>query len=365
MKIIHVTNNSEKATLGTERQVVYLAIAQKARGSDVSIMIDRPGVFTDACAQYGIPVVTADVLDSSVSLLSAGENTVQSLISQFRSLNASLIHCHTEHVASQAIPAANLEGIPCLFNAYNMKHILAARAMGLQFVSICPSRTGFERLKNVPGEEPFYIPNGTCAAPAAGAGRTETTRSPSLIFVGSLITRKGADIAIMTMAELRRRRGQDCPRLDIYGDGDQRAYLTEMVAVLGLQDAVRFHGFQLDILGNCPSTDILLVPSYREVGPLVVLEAMSRGMPIVATDVGDVPQMLPDPRHGRVIPPASIMALADSIESLLADIADGQFDPELLIERHHLLYSADKMAERMEAVYGQLLPDTSLAGRAR
>jgi glycosyltransferase involved in cell wall biosynthesis len=76
-----------------------------------------------------------------------------------------------------------------------------------------------------------------------------------------------------------------------------------MTAVLELNDVVRFHGFKLDVLEHCPNTDILVMSSRRETGPLVVLEAMSRGMPIVATAVGDVINMLPDRRYGRVIPP--------------------------------------------------------------
>ena len=143
--------------------------------------------------------------------------------------------------------------------------------------------------------------------------------------------------------------------LNIYGDGFQGRYLTEMAAVLELNDIVRFHGFKSGILERCSSADILVMPSRLEAGPLVVMEAMSRGMPIVASDVGEVSEMLPDRRYGRVIPINSITALADAIESLLADIADRKFDPNLLIELHRSLYSIEKWAERIEAAYDQIL----------
>jgi glycosyltransferase involved in cell wall biosynthesis len=140
-----------------------------------------------------------------------------------------------------------------------------------------------------------------------------------------------------------------------------------MTTVPELNDLVRFHGFKLDVLEHCPSTDIFVMSSRSETGPLVVLEAMSRGMPIVATAVGDVTNMLPDRRYGRVIPPNSVMALVEAIESLLADIAARQFDPDLLIERHSSLYSLEKWAERMDAVYNQILLNKSVkpAPRAR
>jgi glycosyltransferase involved in cell wall biosynthesis len=162
------------------------------------------------------------------------------------------------------------------------------------------------------------------------------------------------------MVELRRRLGEACPFLNIYGDGPIRKYLTEMAAVLGLSDIVRFHGFKSGVLEHCPSSDILVMTSRLETGPLVVLEAMSRGMPIVATDVGEVANMLPDRRYGRVIPLDSVMALADAIESLLADIAGGLFNPDLLIERHRSLYSTEKYAERTEAAYNQILLNSSV-----
>ena len=168
---------------------------------------------------------------------------------------------------------------------------------------------------------------------------------------------KGIDVAILSVAELRRRRGPDCPTLSVYGDGEQGKYLKEMVNVLGLSDIVRFHGMQPGILEHCDSTDILIMPSRFETGPLVVLEAMSRGMAIVATDVGEVVEMLPDRRYGRIVPVDSIVALADAVEALLGDIACGQFDPNLLIERHRSFYTNDKMADRVGAIYKKVLLD--------
>jgi glycosyltransferase involved in cell wall biosynthesis len=180
-------------------------------------------------------------------------------------------------------------------------------------------------------------------------------------MAGDLHPRKGIDVLILAMVELRRRLGPACPILNIYGDGFAEKYLTEMTAVLGLGDIVRFHGFRLGILESCPGSDILVLPSRDEVSPLVVLEAMSRGMPIVATDVGEVANMLPDGRYGRVVPKDSVMPLADAVELLLEDIAGGRFNPDLLIERHRSFYSIEKFAERTETAYRQILLNSSAA----
>jgi len=326
-------------------------------------MIDRPGTFTDICAQHGIPVVVTDVLDPTGGpTVFPEEYAVQSLIDQFRSFGADVIHCHTVRAASQAIPAANRVNLPCVFTADGSQPVVMARKMGLRFATICLSEASFAELSSdAPESIVDYIPNGTkvMARPPRATG---PARSPELIMVGSLISRKGVDIAILAVSELRRRRGRECPVLNIYGDGNQREYLAEMAAVLELDDVVRFHGFRKGILERCPSTDVFVLSSRLEAGPLVVLEAMSHGMPIVATDVGEVTKMLPDQRYGRVVAPGSIVPLAEAIESLLADLDAGRFDPGLLIDRHRALYSDEKMAARTEAVYDEARASCLAAG---
>jgi glycosyltransferase involved in cell wall biosynthesis len=243
--------------------------------------------------------------------------------------------------------------IPCVFTDHNAGDMEqgAAQFLSLRFTIISCSRTGFSLLKQrgMPAASLYYIPNGT--VPVSPDRARPGSGRPDLMLVGSMSERKGVDVAILALHELRERRGQDCPALNLYGTGPRAPYLREMAAVLDLEDIVRFHGRQMGVLELCPDTDILLLPSRAEASPMVILEAMSRGMPIVATDVGDIPEMLPDPRYGRVVPADSIAALADAVESLLADISSGRFDPGLVIARHRSCYTADQMAERVERVY--------------
>jgi glycosyltransferase involved in cell wall biosynthesis len=365
MRIVHVTNSGNASTLGIERVVAYLAVAQKERGSDVMIVIDRQGIFTETCREYGIQVTVNDSLSPEGKLGAMPEDrVVRDLIKNLESFNADLIHCHSAPAAWVGIAAGNRANIPCVFTGDGPMPVLAGKRKGLRFATICITAASFEELKSkMPGVSAYYVPNGTRVVSSAQEPETDAAHSVGLTFAGSLVRRKGVDIAILAMFELRRRLGHDCPILNIYGDGDQKAQLTEMAAVLELNDIVRFHGFKMGALEHCPSTDILIMPSRGEASPLVVLEAMSRGMPIVATDVGDVTRMLPDRRYGRVVPPESVVALADAIESLLADTASGEFDPDLLVERHRSVYSVEKWAERMEAAYRQILLNSSAAVR--
>jgi glycosyltransferase involved in cell wall biosynthesis len=358
--IVHAVGSGETrdSTLGVERHVVYLAAAQRLRGHQVSIFIDAPGTFSDACAELGIPVVvTTELKPAGAGLAAPDEQITLRLTERLKELGPDLVHCHSLSAAMQTMPVSNRLGIPCVFDCESLLAVTAAQRLGMRFATVCISRKSFDSISKAGVGDVYYVPTGTRAVPASPSdpATSDSATGTNLIFAGSLIVRKGLDVALLTMAELRRRRGKRCPVLNIYGSGEQARYLKEMAAILGLDDIVTFHGIQKGILERCPSSDILLLPSRLEFAPLVVLEAMSRGMPVVATDVGDVAMMIPDERFGRVVPVEAVLALADAVESMLADIEEGRFDPRLPIERHRAVYSDEVLAENTSAVYERVL----------
>jgi glycosyltransferase involved in cell wall biosynthesis len=371
MRILHATNNAEVASVGVEQEVTNLAVAQKARGSDVIIAIDREGTFIKTCWEHEISVIKHHGLGRSFGRPdgmmpeenAVYENTIQGFVECLKRLNPDIIHCHSARAAVVAMTAGNRLNIPCVLTGDSPTSVVEGWRRGLRFATLCLNAGSFEELlkRKTVDVGVYYVPNGTRVMPLTQARQTGTSHSPALIFVGSLIPRKCVDSAILSMVELRRRLDRACPLLNIYGDGPHRKYLTEMASVLELHDIVRFHGFKPGILEHCPSTDILIMPSRDDPGSLVVREAMSRGMPIVATDVGDVTEMLPDRRYGRVIPSESVIALADAVESLLADIGSGRFNPDLLIKRHRSHYSVEKWVERVAVVYNEALVKNSSA----
>jgi glycosyltransferase involved in cell wall biosynthesis len=355
---MHATGNAESSSPGIERAATNLAQAQKAHGFDVMIAIDGPGAFTETCQEHEIPVVVHPSLRRPAGRPEQRKpagRAAQDFVTLIEDYRPDVIHCHTLHTALIAITAGNLAGVPCVFTREGFQAVLQLRQHGLRFTTVCLNEASLSAIRReIPGSPAYYVPHGTRSMPSGPAGRDG---SPvNLVLAGSLTAAKGGDISVMAMFALRRRLGDDCPVLNIYGDGPRESYLTEMASVLGLNDNVRFHGFTPNILESCPSTDMLVMSSRDEAGPLVVLEAMSRGMPVVATKVGDVTNMLPDERYGRIVPPDSVLPLADAIESLLRDVTAGQFDPDLPVERHRLLYSFEAWTARMNAVYEQAVP---------
>lgn len=361
MRIAQVTDVKDGLAGGIERHVFDLAVTQKTRGDNPIVVVPEAGGLTAACGECDIPV--------AIEKRPSGQPraVVDDLCSLFRDLGVEVIHCHTPNSAAKAIAVAGGLGIPCVYThhvdkALNIPGLRSPdmRLANLEFAVIAIGRITFERLKGygLPEERLYYIPNGTKVVPRGTSGSPR----PGLISVGRLDLVKGFDIAILAMAELKRRHGLDCPSLNIYGEGPMEKHLKEMVSVLSLDDTVRFQGVHLGILERCPATDIIIVSSRMEAGPLVALEAMSRGMPIVATRVGEVEEMIPDRRYGYIVETGSILALADGIDSMLSDIRAKRFDPDLPISRHRTFYTLDKMVERVDAVYRRLITRTAPVG---
>lgn len=157
---------------------------------------------------------------------------------------------------------------------------------------------------------------------------TDTTKeSIQLLFVGRLRVEKGVLVLLKALDLLVNEQGwmnSGAPalHLNIFGDGDE-AYISELRAFLRekhLTQAVTFHGNvpQNELIGHYDSSDILLVPSlWQEPFGLVLVEAMARGLPVIASNVGGPTEILTHEKNGLLIEPDDERALASAIRHLL------------------------------------------------
>lgn len=140
-----------------------------------------------------------------------------------------------------------------------------------------------------------------------------------LLFVGRLEERKGVKFLLEAMAQLKAR-GSDV-RLNIVGNGPQKEALQRQTAALSLEAVVTFAGTQ-DEAGVAEAlrhADLLVVPSLSEGLPVVIMEALASGVPVVASDVDGIPELVRDGETGWLVPPADQQVLAESMEQLLVD----------------------------------------------
>lgn len=287
---------------------------------------------------------------------------------------AGVDHIHA-HFASSATSAARLvsqlTGIPYSFTAH-AKDIFHAdvspTSLAKKFVdarfAVTVSDFNRRHLATTPGTARLvriyngldldrFRPRGPTALPAAGP-----PPPPLILGVGRLVEKKGFDDLIRACAVLRDR---GVPfRCRIVGAGDQAAALAALVDRLGLGDAVALDGplpraALLDLIPHATAFAapcVVAADGNRDGLPTVLVEAMALGVPVVATPVTGIPELVADGRTGLIVPERDPTALADALARLLADAAlrrrlttaararvEADFDVRANVGRLHALFA--------------------------
>jgi glycosyltransferase involved in cell wall biosynthesis len=143
-------------------------------------------------------------------------------------------------------------------------------------------------------------------------------RPPRLLVgaAGRLSPEKGFGVLVEAAARVRRA-DPDVGFL-VFGDGAERAALQDKVHGAGLDDGFVLAGFRPDLDRYLPFLDVVALPSFTEGLPNVLLEAFAAGVPVVATAVGGVPEVVEDGVSGRLVPPGDADALAGRLLEVLA-----------------------------------------------
>ena len=166
-------------------------------------------------------------------------------------------------------------------------------------------------------------------------------------YVGEFRHIKGADILIDAVAKLRVE-GR-AVALSLAGDGEEMATLKAQIDRLGLGQAVRFLGHVPARLGFSKGR-VLVVPSRGDSMPYVVIEAAAAGIPMIAAEVGGIPEIF-GPHRGSLVPPNDAAAMAQAIAHALDHPAEAIERAKLLRERVFLNFSQKAMVDGILAAY--------------
>ena len=204
------------------------------------------------------------------------------------------------------------------------------------------------------------VPEPAQRAPAPRAVSRDPLR---LLFVGNLSARKGVPellraLALAPLASMPL-------RLTLAGGGDLAGFRA-LAQALGLGDRVHFEGWaeQSRVARLMAESDVLVLPSHDEGLPLVILEALACGVPVVCTPVGEIPHLLQDGVHACFVAPGDVTGLARALADLLVD----RVRRDALVRNGRALYQAsfslprffDQIAaihQRCFGVAGQLAID--------
>jgi glycosyltransferase involved in cell wall biosynthesis len=198
------------------------------------------------------------------------------------------------------------------------------------------------------------IPNGvdTASFPAADDDRRRRARAdlglddvPTVAVIGALVPEKGVDVAVRWLAD-----HGTTAQLVIAGDGPERNRL-EVLASAGAPGRARFLGSVADVLSVYHAADVVAFPSRGgDAMPAAVIEAGLCGIPVVATAIGAIPEVVHDGVTGVLTPPDDDRAFADAVSELLREPARREIYGAAARERCLREYSIDVVAEAWERV---------------
>lgn len=148
--------------------------------------------------------------------------------------------------------------------------------------------------------------------------------------------------------------------LFLVGDGPLKSQIEHQVRQLGIQQRVRFLGIRTDVPAILNASDIFVLSSRWEGNPMSVMEAMAAGLPVVATAVGGVPELVEHGVSGFLVPSENASLLAEAIQRLVDNPLLRQQMGKAALQRAHEQFDARRMVQAYEALY-----EATLEGKIR
>ena len=349
MRVVHV--HRMRGIGGSERHLLALLPALAARGFEpVFVGLDDPA--WDPSGFYGALTVPA------LRLRSARDVDPLLFARLVRSLRADVVHTHLVHADLYGGLAARLRGAHLVTTKHNddpfrtgpFRYVERGLAkLADRVIAITDSLRAFtiERV-GVPAANVQTIHYGLDGLPAAW-GENAPNDVPQdarvLLAVSRLTQQKGVDVAIRALAEL-----PTDTVLVVLGEGPERDELERLARGLGVEQRVVLPGRVPDVAAWLQRARVFVHPARWEGFGLGVLEAMLAGLPVVASNVSSLPELVADGETGLLVPPDDAAALARGI-------VDALERPELGaagVARARHEFSVARMADRTAALYEDL-----------
>lgn len=212
--------------------------------------------------------------------------------------------------------------------------------------------------ERIPADKVVLLPNGVPPRPGGDGSRARAALGldpalPLIVSVGHLRPEKALELLIEAVALLPER--HRAAQVLIAGEGEERARLEAARERLGLAARVHLPGARADVADILAAADLAVCCSDFEGGPLSVMEYMEAGLPVVATAVGGLPELVRDGETGLLVPPRDPAALAAALARLLDDegLAERLGEGGRRLQRER--YGIDAWIARLERLYEGLL----------
>jgi glycosyltransferase involved in cell wall biosynthesis len=281
-----------------------------------------------------------------------------------------LVYCNNMMVKPIGTLAAQMAGAPCVLHVRNLHETPGkvlfygslARLPAVRRIIANSAASAVPYRRHAPGKvevvhngidlaeyTPESVPRGQLRR-ELGAG----TEVCLVGFTGNLIPRKGLEPLIRAAARLLPARSGllfvAIGRVPPDNPVDHRAGLERLTHELGIADRFRFLGFRADVRPAVADLDVLVLPSLQEPFGRSIIEAMALGVPVVASRVGGIPEILTDGRDGLLVPPGDVEALAAAIGGLVDEPARRAALAGAAQQRVRRELDVARLSERIEAL---------------
>jgi len=370
-RVLHVAESAGWA--GGETYLLTLATGLDRGRFELAAILPEPGVLGGRLQALGVPVHTVPLAARLVS-----PSALLALARVLRRERPAIVQSHGARTNVYTRLAARLARVPVILStvhnslfdyevggARRRAYVLAERltsplADRIVAVSGAVERDLIERYR-IRADRVVTIRNGIDAdrfrpSRPPAAVREELALAPDapvVGVVGRLTPQKGHAVLLRALPPLVRR----FPRLRclVVGDGPLDGALRREAEALGLAGHCRFTGARPDVADLLSVLDVVVLPSFSEGLPFVLLEAMALGRPVVATRVGGNPEVVEDTVTGLLVPPGDPAAVADAVARLLDRPAEARLMAECGRARVRAAFSLERMIRALEELYTILL----------
>lgn len=363
MRVLHIINGEHYA--GAERVQDLLAATLPNQGFEVLFAAVKPDQFSVRRRCTAAPLFETP-MQSRCDLRPA-----RALAEIVRREKCGLIHTHTVRTALVGRLAAWMAGVPMVHHLHspttaettrslrNLFNATVERASTFRIsaaIAVSSSLARYGAEHGIPAERITVVHNGVPEFPNF-VERPTPRGTWTLGCMALFRPRKGLEFLIDALAHLR---DAGVPvRLRAVGKFETPEYEREIirrVGELGVGDLIDWRGFQSDVAAEFAAMDLFVLPSlFGEGLPMVLLEAMSFGVPVVATRVEGVPEAIGDGVDGRIVPPNDPAALADAVAQFIRGNFDWQAMRHNARSRQVEHFSDHSMAASTAAVYRRVL----------
>ncbi len=355
---------------GAQRYVFDLAVSARKEGNDVLVVSGNEGELTERLRNAGVDVVSILSLKRDIHIFSE-LRAFRTLLSVMRNFSPHIVHGNSSKAGALASLAGRICNVPrIIFTAHGwafnedrpwwQKKIIVLFhwiTIILSHKTICVSEALAQDIEHMPfvRNKLIVVHNGIDPQPLLSRNDARAYLAPQIhasFWIGTIAELhpvKQIDVLIRAFVPIAKMYADVA--LILIGGGEERKRLEELVRQEGLVSRIHFCGHVREASTYLSSLDIFVFPSRSEALGYALLEAGNASLPVVASKVGGIPEIITNHENGILVPPGNVSALTEALTLLIENDALRAKLGRALCERVTRVFSKEQMVRETLSIY--------------